>query len=111
ERRMNMTVSQRAEPRPSSGHSGIQVKTRTAVREGTARLRSAGFAITEEEETACCYAVQSKVWVIDPDGNRWEVFVVTQAEADDGCGPDCVCYQDLERSFVSASAAAAATAN
>ena len=111
EPRLNITLNQHAEARASSGHFGIQVKTSTAVREATARLRAAGFAITAEEETACCYAVQSKVWVIDPDGNRWEVFVVTQAEADEGCGPDCVCYQDLERSFVSASAAAAATAN
>jgi hypothetical protein len=28
-----------------------------------------------EEQTACCYAVQTKAWVTDPDGNRWEVFV------------------------------------
>jgi hypothetical protein len=25
---------------------------------------------------SCCYAVQDKVWVTDPDGNAWEVFVV-----------------------------------
>lgn len=24
----------------------------------------------------CCYAVQNKVWATDPDGNRWEVYVV-----------------------------------
>ena len=29
-----------------------------------------------EENTACCYALQDKVWVEDPDGNSWEVFVV-----------------------------------
>ena len=26
--------------------------------------------------TDCCYALQDKVWVRDPDGNEWEVFVV-----------------------------------
>jgi hypothetical protein len=29
-----------------------------------------------EENTTCCYAMQDKVWVEDPDGNMWEVFVV-----------------------------------
>ncbi|MBW4677403.1 MAG: hypothetical protein KME52_26415 [Desmonostoc geniculatum HA4340-LM1] len=29
-----------------------------------------------EDNTDCCYALQDKVWVTDPDGNRWEVFVV-----------------------------------
>jgi hypothetical protein len=24
----------------------------------------------------CCYALQDKVWVEDPDGNSWEIFVV-----------------------------------
>jgi len=24
----------------------------------------------------CCYAIQDKSWVRDPDGNEWEVFVV-----------------------------------
>jgi hypothetical protein len=26
----------------------------------------------------CCYALQDKSWVADPDGNEWEVFVVHQ---------------------------------
>ena len=48
-----------------------------------------------------CYAVQDKVWVKDPDGNDWEVFVVkadtevmqvptAQAKADAPCcAPSC----------------------
>jgi hypothetical protein len=24
----------------------------------------------------CCFALQDKVWITDPDGNRWEVFTV-----------------------------------
>ena len=24
----------------------------------------------------CCYAVQNKVWATDPDGNKWETYVV-----------------------------------
>src|SRR5262249_16402331 len=99
------------EAHASSGHYGVQVKSTAAVREATQRLRAAGFTITEEEETACCYAVQSKIWVVDPADNRWEVFVVTQAEADEGCDRDCICYQRMGRGFVRATAAAAATAS
>jgi hypothetical protein len=28
--------------------------------------------------TTCCYAVQDKTWVNDPDGNAWEAFVVLE---------------------------------
>jgi hypothetical protein len=27
---------------------------------------------------SCCYAVQDKTWVRDPDGNEWEAFVVLE---------------------------------
>src|SRR5919199_6797585 len=29
-------------------------------------------------QTSCCYAVQDKTWVADPDGNEWEAFVVLE---------------------------------
>jgi hypothetical protein len=29
-------------------------------------------------QTDCCYAIQDKTWVHDPDGNEWEVFVVLE---------------------------------
>jgi hypothetical protein len=29
-------------------------------------------------QTNCCYAIQDKTWVTDPDGNEWEVFVVLE---------------------------------
>ncbi|CAM2971363.1 ArsI/CadI family heavy metal resistance metalloenzyme [Actinomyces slackii] len=102
---LNLSINQHEKVTSSSGHYGIQVKSTTEVSKARERLAAAGFAITEESETACCYAVQTKVWVVDPDGNMWEVFVVTEAEADEGCGPDCICFQELERSYVQASEA------
>ena len=32
-------------------------------------------------DTTCCYAVQDKFWVTDPDGNEWEFFY-TKADSD-----------------------------
>ena len=61
-------------------HFGIQVKSTQAVAEAVSRLTTAGLKTSIEENTTCCYAVQDKVWVSDPDGNKWEVFVVLQAD-------------------------------
>jgi len=57
-------------------HLGIQVASTEAVREAAERLKAEGLATFEEENTDCCYALQDKVWVTDPNGYRWEVFVV-----------------------------------
>jgi len=57
-------------------HFGIQVKSTQAVEEIADRLTKAGFETKAEENVTCCYAVQNKVWATDPDGNKWEVYVV-----------------------------------
>jgi catechol 2,3-dioxygenase-like lactoylglutathione lyase family enzyme len=67
--------------RPLPAHYGIQVKSSQAVAEAIERFRAGGLSPKIEEQTACCYAVQDKAWVQDPDGNEWEVFVVTDADS------------------------------
>ena len=57
-------------------HLGVQVADTETVLQATRRLQEEGLATFEEHDTDCCYALQDKVWVQDPDGNRWEVFVV-----------------------------------
>ena len=48
-------------------HLGIEVEARRRGRAPRpARLREAGLATTEENDTTCCYALQDKVWVHDP---------------------------------------------
>jgi hypothetical protein len=46
-----------------------------AIRE---RWTEAGLLTRDEMQTNCCYALQDKTWVRDPDGNEWEVFVVLE---------------------------------
>jgi|TARA_Y100000294_G_scaffold163763_1_gene169960 catechol 2,3-dioxygenase-like lactoylglutathione lyase family enzyme len=58
-------------------HLGIQVPTTNDVEAAIDRLSDAGFHLKEEKDEVCCYAKQDKVWVQDPDGNRWEVYTVT----------------------------------
>lgn len=57
-------------------HFGVQVKSTDAVEAMTKRFEDAGLLTKIEDDVTCCYAVQDKVWVNDPDGNAWEVFVV-----------------------------------
>ena len=65
-------------------HLGVEVHTTAAVEAGAARLADAGLATFEEKDTTCCYALQDKVWVHDPAGAPWELYVVKD---DDPTGP------------------------
>jgi catechol 2,3-dioxygenase-like lactoylglutathione lyase family enzyme len=55
-------------------HLGIQVNNTDEVLAMGERLRESGLLLIDEMNTICCYAVQDKVWVYDPDGNAWEIF-------------------------------------
>ncbi|MCM3717567.1 ArsI/CadI family heavy metal resistance metalloenzyme [Fictibacillus phosphorivorans] len=55
-------------------HLGFQVNNTEDVLAMGGRLRSAGLLLIDKMDTTCCYAVQDKVWVHDPDGNAWEIF-------------------------------------
>lgn len=61
-------------------HLGVQVDSPLDVQAAIHRFKEAGLALFEEKNTECCYGIQDKVWVTDPDGNRWEVFVVKVAD-------------------------------
>jgi catechol 2,3-dioxygenase-like lactoylglutathione lyase family enzyme len=57
-------------------HLGVEVETSDEVAAATARLAAEGMATATEVDTACCYAVQDKVWVTGPGDEPWEVYVV-----------------------------------
>lgn len=104
---LNLAMSQDRKPEPGVGfvnHLGVQLKSTEQIMDFKRRFVEAGFNVDEEVETACCYAVQTKIWVGDPDGNRWELFVVTQDEAEEGCGADCPCYSEIAPSTVGGAA-------
>ena len=75
-------------------HLGVEVETTDDVTAATGRLNDTGLETEVEEQTTCCYAVQDKVWVSDPDGAPWEVYtVLADAPAETGIagdGPCCV---------------------
>lgn len=59
-------------------HLGIQVDSTETVLAMRERLQQRGLLTEDEMQTNCCYAIQDKIWMTDPNGYRWEVFVVLQ---------------------------------
>jgi hypothetical protein len=57
-------------------HLGIEVESTGEIGAWKARLQELGVLEKVEENTACCFARQDKLWFTDPDGNAWEVFTV-----------------------------------
>jgi len=62
----------------SLSHLGIRVGSTDEVRHWRSDLRARGIVSDEEKREACCYALQDKFWLTDPDGNRWEVYTVLE---------------------------------
>ena len=71
-------------------HLGVEVGTTDEVTAATGRLKAAGLATFEENDTACCYALQDKVWVTGPGKEPWEFYVV-KADADTLAAPGACC--------------------
>jgi catechol 2,3-dioxygenase-like lactoylglutathione lyase family enzyme len=104
---LNLTLNASADVGAGAlNHLGIQVASTAAVRAAAQRLKAEGLATFEEGDVDCCYALQDKVWVTDPNGYRWEVFVVKvgdtapevkaaiEAKADaEGCCPSGCCAE------------------
>lgn len=76
---LNLTLNEaHFTERGALSHLGIQVAQTSdvlATREGWVER---GLVTREEMQVNCCYALQDKAWVRDPDGNEWEVFVVLE---------------------------------
>lgn len=92
---MNVVLLEFPSPKKRDGHFGIQVKSSATVEEIGERLKKVGVKIKQkEEEVACCYSVQTKVWTVDPDGYHWEIFVSTGNAPNASCTSDCdcICY-------------------
>ena len=76
---LNLTLNQHTfNERGALSHLGIQVASTDDVLATRKRWEEVGLLTRDEMQTNCCYALQDKTWVRDPDGNEWEVFVVLE---------------------------------
>lgn len=74
---LNLTLNEVVfQERGALSHLGIQVGSTDDVLAMRRKWADAGLITRDEMQTNCCYAIQDKTWVSDPDGNEWEVFVV-----------------------------------
>jgi catechol 2,3-dioxygenase-like lactoylglutathione lyase family enzyme len=73
-------------------HLGVEVEGSDDVNIAAGRLSEMGLETDLREQTTCCFAVQDKVWVTDPDGAPWEVYaVLADAPAATGLAGDASC--------------------
>ena len=94
---LNFTLNQVAGgERGGLSHMGIQVNSTADVLNVRRQWRERGLSTRDEMKTECCFALQDKTWVRDPDGTEWEVFAVLEdnlpekAVAEKSCcAPDC----------------------
>jgi catechol 2,3-dioxygenase-like lactoylglutathione lyase family enzyme len=97
---LNLTLNQMPfENRGALSHLGIQVSSTEDVIKTRDRWNDAGLVTRDEMQTNCCYAVQDKSWVRDPDGNEWEVFVVLEDNLPEGTNAEsfaCGATQPVE---------------
>jgi hypothetical protein len=74
---LKLILIEDASQKPGSlNHLGVEVETTDEVVAAQARLAAADLPTAVEDNTACCYAVQNKVWVDGPGGEPWEIYTV-----------------------------------
>jgi catechol 2,3-dioxygenase-like lactoylglutathione lyase family enzyme len=73
---LKLVLIENAEEAGTLNHLGVEVETSAEVARAGDRLKQAGLQTETEERVTCCYAMQDKVWVIDPDGAPWEIYTV-----------------------------------
>jgi predicted lactoylglutathione lyase len=94
---LNFTLNESTQAERSNlSHMGIQVASTADVMTVRERWQESGLLTRDEMKTECCYALQDKTWVHDPDGNEWEVFAVLEDNLPEKavsekscCAPDC----------------------
>ena len=76
---LNLTLNEHPfRERGALSHLGIQVASTDDVLAMRRKWDEAGLMTRNEMQINCCYAMQDKTWVSDPDGNEWEAFVVLE---------------------------------
>jgi len=89
---LNLTLNEKKfAERGALSHLGIQVASTNDVLAMREQWLASGLLTRDEMQTSCCYALQDKTWVKDPDGNEWEVFVVLEDNLAETTPCECEC--------------------
>jgi catechol 2,3-dioxygenase-like lactoylglutathione lyase family enzyme len=105
---LNLTLNELPfKERGALSHLGIQLTSTEDVLTMRETWAERGLVTREEMQTNCCYAVQDKTWVTDPDGNEWEAFVVLEDNLAET--PTCCTGSETEQQDASSIRTEAAT--
>jgi catechol 2,3-dioxygenase-like lactoylglutathione lyase family enzyme len=97
---LNLALNEGAQSgRGPLSHLGLQVATTEDVQAIRNRWKDAGLNPRDEMQTSCCYALQDKAWVRDPDGNEWEVFTVL-ADVEESSNSCCQGQQNTSADLI-----------
>jgi hypothetical protein len=75
---LNLTLNHDSQlkGRGALNHLGVEVASTEEVLAARERLQRAGLSTFDEMNVDCCFALQDKTWIADPDGYRWEIFTI-----------------------------------
>ncbi len=75
---LKLVLIENAEKAGTLNHLGVEIETSEEVKAALNRLNQSGLATTLEQNVDCCYALQDKGWIEDPDGAPWEIYTVLE---------------------------------
>ena len=63
--------------RDGVSHLGVELPDTDTLKQWHARLEQSGTEFSVEDKARCCYAQADKLWLTDPNGYRWEIWIRT----------------------------------
>lgn len=72
-------------------HVGLEFDSPERIVAMTKALEARGIAFEREEEVTCCYGVQEKLWVRDPNGIAWECYAIIVPDTGARPAEDAAC--------------------
>ncbi|MFN3201975.1 MAG: ArsI/CadI family heavy metal resistance metalloenzyme [Bradymonadia bacterium] len=80
---LRLSIMEGAAPKLAPGeHFGVHISDPEVLQRAWTRMQSKGYLSTEEQGVACCMAQQDKLWLTDPDGRPWEIYIVLEDTLD-----------------------------
>jgi catechol 2,3-dioxygenase-like lactoylglutathione lyase family enzyme/SAM-dependent methyltransferase len=73
---LTLTQGEARKPGSTLNHLGFRLPDQVALVDLQRRLEEGGIATQRQEGVECCYALQTKFWVTDPDKHLWELYIV-----------------------------------
>jgi len=76
---MDLNISFHLSDKISDTHIGIELLDKNELEKLYNRFKIEGLLSDKKrEESICCYALQDKFWVSDPNGHEWEFYFLAE---------------------------------